>query len=181
MVTSWMINGLLSEYLKSEEEYDQMDLVKGVANGVAYLHSKKIVHADLRASSVLVDELGNARLADPGLLSILSNSPLIVTGMMNAPYRWMAPELLKNSSTKANFKTDVYSFTMTSLEIFTAAQPFQGLQDALVPGQVLENQRPNKPNDVALALWALWADGWNGDPAERPDMANYVQRLSPLS
>ena len=97
--------------------------------------AKNIVHSDLRAvcsfsprhankvnwnrtqSSVLVDELGNARLADPGLLSVLSNSPLIVTGMMNAPYRWMAPELLKNSSTKANFKTDVYSFTMTSLVI----------------------------------------------------------------
>jgi hypothetical protein len=31
--------GLLSEYIKSEEEYDKMELVIGVARGVAYLHS----------------------------------------------------------------------------------------------------------------------------------------------
>jgi hypothetical protein len=30
--------GLLSEYIKSEEEYDKMELVVGVARGVAYLH-----------------------------------------------------------------------------------------------------------------------------------------------
>ena len=56
MITSWMTNctqelgsirflkhdlfatGLLSEYIKSEEEYDEMELVIGVAKGVAYLH-----------------------------------------------------------------------------------------------------------------------------------------------
>ncbi|KAF8802882.1 hypothetical protein BYT27DRAFT_7111219, partial [Phlegmacium glaucopus] len=48
MITSWMINGLLSEYIKSEEEYNKMELVIGVARGVAYLHSQRIVHSDIR-------------------------------------------------------------------------------------------------------------------------------------
>ncbi|KAF8815417.1 hypothetical protein BYT27DRAFT_7079987, partial [Phlegmacium glaucopus] len=48
IVTSWMINGLLSEYIKSEEEYDKMELVVGVARGVEYLHSEGIVHSDIR-------------------------------------------------------------------------------------------------------------------------------------
>ena len=60
------------------------------------------------------------------------------------------------------------------------AQPYQDVQDALVPGKVLQNQRPDKPDDVAEALWALWDDGWNDDPAKRPDMPTYVQWLSPL-
>ncbi|KAF8804240.1 hypothetical protein BYT27DRAFT_7064322, partial [Phlegmacium glaucopus] len=38
VVTSWMPNGLLSEYIKSDEEYDKMELVVGVSRGVAYLH-----------------------------------------------------------------------------------------------------------------------------------------------
>ena len=56
VITSWMTNGtheltvfaflqrdpfaigLLSEYIKTEEEYDRMELVLGVARGVAYLH-----------------------------------------------------------------------------------------------------------------------------------------------
>jgi hypothetical protein len=58
VITSWMTNGthelalavfafpqrdpfatgLLSEHIKNEEEYDKMELVTGVARGVAYLH-----------------------------------------------------------------------------------------------------------------------------------------------
>ncbi|KAF8810410.1 kinase-like protein, partial [Phlegmacium glaucopus] len=181
IVTSWMINGLLSEYIKSEEEYDKMELVVGVARGVEYLHCELcIVHSDIRGSSFLVDELGKARLADPGLHSVLADSPLIVSRTMNVPYRWMAPELLKNSSAKATFVTDVYSVTMTSLEIFTASDPFEGDSDALVPSRVLQNQRPDRPVDVGDALWSLWGEGWNKDAAKRPDMESYVKRLNKL-
>ncbi|KAF8810525.1 kinase-like protein [Phlegmacium glaucopus] len=179
IVTSWMTNGLLSEYIKSDEEYDKMELVVGIARGVAYLHSESIVHSDIRASSFLVDELGKARLADPGLFSILANSPLLATGTM-VSYRWMAPELLKNSSAKATFATDVYSVTMTSLEIFTASDPFEGDSDALVASQVLHNQHPDRPEDVDDILWSLWSEGWNQDAAKRPDMDSYVNRLAQL-
>ncbi|KAF8810515.1 kinase-like protein [Phlegmacium glaucopus] len=180
IVTLWMSNGLLSEYIKSDEEYDKMELVTGVARGVAYLHSEGIVHSDIRASSFLVDELGTARLADPGLLSVLANSPLIASGTMNVSYRWMAPELLKISSAKATFATNVYSVTMTFLEIFTASDPFKGDSDALVLSQVVQNQRPDKPDDIEDGLWSLWGEGWNQDAAKRPDMESYVKRLAQL-
>ncbi|KAF8802856.1 kinase-like protein [Phlegmacium glaucopus] len=181
MVTSWMSNGLLSEYIKSDEKYDKMQMVIGVARGVAYLHSEGIIHSDIRASSVLVDELGNARLADPGLLSVLTSSPLILSGTMNVSYyRWMAPELLEDSSPKTTFATDVYSVMMTSLEVFTASHPFEGVNDALVPGQVLQSRRPDRPQDVGDVLWSLWNEGWNQNPTKRPDMASYVGRLNEL-
>ncbi|KAF8810182.1 kinase-like protein, partial [Phlegmacium glaucopus] len=181
MVTSWMINGLLNEYIKSEEEYDKMELVVGVARGVAYLHSEGIVHSDIRGSSFLVDELGNARLADPGLHSVLANSPLIVSGTVNVLYRWMAPEFLKYSSPKATFATDVYSVTMTFLEIFTASIPFEGDSDAMVAIQVLQNQRPERPENVNDILWSLWNEGWNQNAAKRPDMESYAKRLIQLA
>ncbi|KAF8802915.1 hypothetical protein BYT27DRAFT_7196255 [Phlegmacium glaucopus] len=95
-------------------------------------------------------------------------------------YRWMAPELLGDSSPKTTFATDVYSVTMTSLEIFTACHPFEGVNDALVPGQVLQNQRPDRPQDVGDVLWSLWNEGWNQDPVKCPDMASYVGHLEQL-
>ncbi|KAF8810198.1 hypothetical protein BYT27DRAFT_7092740 [Phlegmacium glaucopus] len=100
---------------------------------------------------------------------------------MNVPYyRWMAPELLEDWSPKTTFATDVYSVTMTSLEIFTARHPFEGVNDALVPGKVLQNCRPDRPQDVGDVLWSLWNEGWNQDPAKRPDMASYVGHLNEL-
>ncbi|KAF8810519.1 kinase-like protein, partial [Phlegmacium glaucopus] len=177
IITSWTTNGLLSEYIKSQKEYNKIKLVFDVARAVAYLHSEGIVHSDIRGSSFLVDELGKARLGDPGLFSVLANSPLIASGTMNGLSRWMAPELLENLSEKANFATDVYSVTMTCLEIFMASDPFQGYSDALVPKLVLQNKRPNRPKFIWDTLWSLWNEGWNQNPEKRPDIKSYLDRL----
>jgi len=185
VITSWMTNGTLSEYIKKEEEYDKMELVIGVARGVAYLHLENIVHSDIRGLSVFVDELGQARLADPGLLCVLADRSLIVSlSETTEVYRWMAPELLEDSLAKATFATDVYSVTMTSLEIFTAEDPFEDVPDTrtvtLIRQVVNENKRPVRPDDVDDNLWSLWGEGWNQDAAMRPNMENYVARLTQL-
>ena len=63
----------------------------------------------------MVDDFGQACLADPGLLCVLANGPSRVSETMRVPYRWMAPELFEDPLAKSTFATDVYSFTMTSL------------------------------------------------------------------
>jgi len=181
LITTWMTNGLLTEYLSKHKNCNKMKLIIDVGRGVAYLHSKNIVHSDLRAVSVLVDGRHNARLADPGLLPVLEKSPLIVNGEMSSTYRWMAPELLDNAPPPTSSATDVYAFTMTSLEIFTGSEPFAGVRTALVPGQILQNHRPGRPDGVRDALWALWNEGWNQDPAKRPDMQSYLRRLEEMA
>ena len=47
-------------------------------------------------------------------------------------------------------------------------------------GVTKENKRPDKPDDVDDELWSLWSEGWNQDAAMRPNMENYVERLSRL-
>jgi len=139
--------------------------------------AENIVHSDIRGSGVLVDNFRQARLADPGLLCVLTNGPSIVSGRV--PYRWMAPELLKIPPAKATFATDVYSFTMTSLEIFTGGDPFRNVSNVLIAKTVVvENKRPDRPDDVDDELWSLWGEGWNQDAANRPDMEKYVERLT---
>ncbi|KIJ35842.1 hypothetical protein M422DRAFT_261793 [Sphaerobolus stellatus SS14] len=67
-------------------------------------------------AGALVDELGDPRLADPGLLSVFEKGPL-ADGGSNAEYRWMAPELLSDQRAETTFATDVYAFTMTCWEV----------------------------------------------------------------
>ena len=45
-------------------------------------------------------------------------------------------------------------------------------------GVTMENKRPDKPDDVDDELWSLWSEGWNQDAAMRPNMENYVERLT---
>jgi hypothetical protein len=54
------------------------------------------------------------------------------------------------------------------------------VNDALVPGQIVQDKRPSRPDDIENGLWDLWGKGWNKDPAQRPKMADYVQRLKQL-
>ena len=154
--------------------------------------------AETHQSGVLIDDFGQARLADPGLLCVLANGLSIRSGTVL--YRWMAPELLRNPPVKATFASDVYSVTMTSLvflfhiqlvntllliiflqEIFTAGDPFGDVPDALVfKVAMVENKRPDRPEDVEDELWSLWGEGWNRNAAMRSNMENYVERLTQL-
>jgi len=98
----------------------------------------------------VVDELGNARLGDPGLLGVLAKSPLIVSGTMTVPYRWMAPELMENPSAKPNSSTDVYSVTMTSL-VFIYLQIYLFLDHSYISRR--KSSRRTIRSKVLLTLW----------------------------
>lgn len=54
----------------------KINILLGVANGMAYLHSLKppIVHRDLKPGNILIDEDYNARVCDFGLSKIMGNS-----------------------------------------------------------------------------------------------------------
>jgi Protein tyrosine and serine/threonine kinase len=66
-------------------------------------------------------------------------------------------------------------------EIFTAGDPFRDVPNVLVAQVVIvENKRPDRPDDVDDDLWSLWSEGWNQDAAMRPDMEKYVERLTLL-
>ncbi|KAF9023993.1 kinase-like domain-containing protein, partial [Rhodocollybia butyracea] len=174
-----MNKGLLTEYLKSDNKFDPMTLIKGVASGVAFLHFHKLVHGDIRAASILIDEQGNPCLADTGLLKILDASPLMQYGGSASNYRWMAPELLNDS--ERTFASDVYAFTVTSWEIYNKGDaPFPGLREFRVANKILQDDKPPRLPDVTDALWELWRIGWHKDIGQRPKMSQYVDRLKSI-
>ncbi|KAJ8589884.1 kinase-like protein [Rhizopogon salebrosus TDB-379] len=68
LVSPWMENGSLNNYLKREfpqlSDHQKLELIRQVAAGLCYLHEEKsIVHGDLTAFSVLVDDTGKLRIA----------------------------------------------------------------------------------------------------------------------
>lgn len=65
----------LRNYLKSKKEdlseYEIKLAIYQVLNGVAYCHSRKIMHRDLKPQNILIDSKGNIKLADFGLARLL--------------------------------------------------------------------------------------------------------------
>jgi serine/threonine protein kinase len=83
---------------------------------MAYLHSKNVIHGDLKGTNVFIDDSGKACIADFGLGRIKANatSRAVTKGPVVGTLRFMAPEHMKGKSIKAS---DMYSFAMTMYEV----------------------------------------------------------------
>ncbi|XP_062197606.1 probable leucine-rich repeat receptor-like protein kinase IMK3 [Phragmites australis] len=128
LVFDYMPNGSLSAFLHARAPNTPVDwatrmtIAKGTARGLAYLHDDmSIVHGNLTASNVLLDEQSNPKIADFGLSRLMTaaanSNVLAAAGALG--YR--APELSKLK--KASAKTDVYSLGVIILELLTGKSP----------------------------------------------------------
>ncbi|KAG8723968.1 hypothetical protein FRC09_000935 [Ceratobasidium sp. 395] len=191
MVSPWMDNGNLEEYIRKYPSVDRYDLCYQVARGVSYLHSINMVHGDLKARNVLIDRDGVAKLSDFDH-SILSNCTLSFTETTNVgggTLRWMAPELLLSDeddeiAARRTNQTDVYALGMTLLEIVTGRVPyFEYKVDRAIIRALDRKQVPNCPkefmyeNGRANWMWLLLQTCWDHDPKVRPAAFSIHNRL----
>ncbi|KAF8308356.1 kinase-like domain-containing protein [Cantharellus anzutake] len=69
LVSPWCRNGSILEYLEKNPHAERIDLIKGIAEGLDYLHHlmPAVIHGDLKPANVLVSDDHNAMLCDFGL------------------------------------------------------------------------------------------------------------------
>lgn len=99
-----------------------------ILEGLDFLHSKKIVHRDVKGANILIDAQGDAKLADFGACRELEALQCTVTGGMRSIHGsvfWMAPEVLKF---KAGRRSDIWSLGCTVIEMITAEPPWPNLR-----------------------------------------------------
>ena len=175
-----------------------VDMILQVAQGMSYLHEKKVVHRDLKPHNILLkvdpDDLMDPvlKVADFGLskiresLSSLSdNTPNVGTNRYRAPelYQDKNQEGAGSSKVKIeSFKTDVFSFAITCTWILTGLQPYgedHELQFAELPKQVKQGLRPSlpPPPDCHETLSALLHRCWDAIPAKRPSFKDICEQL----
>ncbi|CDO74643.1 hypothetical protein BN946_scf184944.g2 [Trametes cinnabarina] len=174
-VSPYLKNGSLVSYLKGLPSLDQADVLKMVhqiAKGMAYLHSKGVLHGDLKAANVLVDDKGHCVISDFGQ-SEMKSEAYRISGMPlpHGTLRWQAPELMSGQSGLTQ-EVDVYAFAITCVEIMTkGAIPWPMADDDAVRHFVLrENMRPEPPLQRVWSaqLAEILHACWHRNPAVRP-------------
>ncbi|MED6121671.1 hypothetical protein PIB30_032326 [Stylosanthes scabra] len=136
IVYEFVANGPLDKWLhhiprggRSLDWAMRMKIATTLAQGIAFLHDKvkpQVVHRDIRASNVLLDEEFGAHLMGVGLSKFVPYEAMHDrTVMAGGTYGYLAPEFVyKNELTT---KSDVYSFGVLLLEIVTGRRPAQAV------------------------------------------------------
>uniref|UniRef100_A0A0D9UWC2 Protein kinase domain-containing protein n=1 Tax=Leersia perrieri TaxID=77586 RepID=A0A0D9UWC2_9ORYZ len=125
LVYPYFPNGSLDHILFDRKKSVQLDwpkryqIIVGLAKGLLYLHEEspvKIIHRDIKASNVLLDEQLNPKISDFGMARLfLEDATHVNTFRISGTYGYMAPEYAMKGYLSA--KTDVFSFGMLVLEI----------------------------------------------------------------
>jgi serine/threonine protein kinase len=116
-----------------------MKILVGTAQALAYLHEAiepKVVHRDIKASNILIDDDFNAKLSDFGLAKLLDSGESHITTRVMGTFGYVAPEYANTGL--LNEKSDIYSFGVLLLETITGRDP-------------VDYERP--ANEVNLVEW----------------------------
>ncbi|KAJ7875390.1 kinase-like domain-containing protein [Mycena olivaceomarginata] len=187
MVSPWMEHGTVMHYLKTYGYANVDKLLSEIAQGLEYLHSRNIIHGDLRGANILIKEDWSACLTDFGL-SIFSDATSTRSTNQGGSLYWMAPELLDPGQFGLNFArtpaTDVYAFGCVCFELYTGQPPFSSLREPGAMNKVLNNERPQRPSGppaMSDILWRHVSEFWAASPTSRPSTRSVVQKMGSLT
>ncbi|XP_075264624.1 RAF proto-oncogene serine/threonine-protein kinase-like isoform X5 [Convolutriloba macropyga] len=111
--------------------YEKLSIAKQTAQGMSYLHSKTIIHRDLKSNNIFLLDDYTVKIGDFGLATLKSKWNTTGSTQERQPtgsILWMAPEVLMFSSdTPYSYKSDVYSFGIVLFELFSGNLPYNGL------------------------------------------------------
>ncbi|KAG6665272.1 hypothetical protein CIPAW_02G149800 [Carya illinoinensis] len=120
----------------------RMKIALGSAKGLAYLHEDchpKIIHRDIKAANILLDDNFDAKVADFGLAKFSADTETHISTRVMGTFGYLAPEYA--ASGKLTMKSDVFSFGVVLLELITGREPHDKTQ-SFPDGSMVEWARP---------------------------------------
>eukprot|EP00295_Goniomonas_pacifica_P019341 CAMPEP_0175847152 /NCGR_PEP_ID=MMETSP0107_2-20121207/23190_1 /TAXON_ID=195067 ORGANISM="Goniomonas pacifica, Strain CCMP1869" /NCGR_SAMPLE_ID=MMETSP0107_2 /ASSEMBLY_ACC=CAM_ASM_000203 /LENGTH=462 /DNA_ID=CAMNT_0017161927 /DNA_START=153 /DNA_END=1541 /DNA_ORIENTATION=+ len=151
-----------------------------VADGMAHLHSRNIVHRDIKPHNFVIDtstEPAKVKMCDFGLARTKEPGQYVQTdGRLAGTPAYQAPEMLKLQPITE--KVDQYSFAILLWEMITCQLPWWGKTfDEMVNCVTRLDERPAIPADCPEPLAAVIRDCWQPSPELRPSFDVVLSRL----
>ncbi|XP_044432577.1 uncharacterized protein [Triticum aestivum] len=170
----YLPKGSLDAYIRdSSRELEWREcyqVIKGICEGLNYLHQENVLHLDLKPGNILLDEDMMPKITDFGLSRCLvENQTRLITKGVGGTLGYLAPEF---ESGEITHKFDLYSLGVIIIEMLTGKKGYQNIQDVL---DIWKNTMVDPLQWEQIRVCArIGIECKEADPAKRPSSMKHI-------
>jgi len=146
-----------------------------ICRGLQYIHSKNIIHRDIKSQNIFLMKNGKLKIGDFGIAKTLTETKNNASTVIGTPY-YFSPEIINGEP--YNYKTDIWSLGVVLYEMCCLKLPFESNNIAQLSIKIMKGKYDPIPNRYSKNMANLIKDMLNIDQKLRPNITEVMQ--SPL-
>ena len=181
MIVEYADGGDLSQKIKKMknkkkyfEESEILDYFIQICLALYHMHSKYILHRDLKSQNIFLTKKGLVKIGDFGVAKNLQNTWKKASTMIGTPY-YLSPEIVLNKP--YSFESDIWSLGVLLYEMMALKMPFDAISLPMLTLKIMKGEYPPPPKIYSEDLRKLVSSLLNVNPQKRPNI-NQVLKFS---
>ena len=177
IITEYADGGDLNKKIERKIPFKEdliLDWFIQICLALNHVHSKRIIHRDIKAQNIFLKKNGIVKLGDFGISKSLTCSFELARTVIGTPY-YLSPEIVKNSP--YSFKTDVWSLGVLLYQMCALKMPFDADSLPNLSKKILKAEYKEIPNNYSDNLKNLIRSLLQVEPKNRPTVKEILSKI----
>ncbi len=164
---------LIKNSLKALPESKVWKFLIQICTGLAYVHSKKILHRDIKSMNIFLSKNEDVRIGDLGVAKALAETGNFAHTMIGTPY-YLSPEMCEERP--YNSKSDMWAVGCVLYEMCTKRHPFEANNQAALILKIINGKYAPIPSSYSPELTDILNLCLHRDYKKRPGAKTILSR-----